>query len=90
MNACKDCGVKWAQERGLCRSCQRARREDGSIPSHTLDLAAVQRALMPVCYAKRWMLVCNLVDELSELRAFRQIVVQKIPKTELAGWGIEL
>jgi hypothetical protein len=59
------------------------------IPSHTRDLDAVLRALMPVCYAKRWVLVCRLVDELHELRKFRRLVVQKIPKTELASWGID-
>jgi hypothetical protein len=59
------------------------------IPPHTRDLDAVLRALMPVCYAKRWVLVCKLIDELHELRAFRRLVIEKIPRTELASWGIE-
>ena len=25
MSFCKDCGVKWAQEMGMCRSCQSKR-----------------------------------------------------------------
>lgn len=61
---------------------------DGSIPSDTQNLDAVQRALSPVCFAKRWVLICRLVDELALLRAFHRLVIEKVPKSELESWGI--
>jgi len=60
------------------------------IPSHTRDLDAVLRALMPVCYGLRWSLVVRIVDELAELRAFRRLVIEKTPKSELESWGIDV
>lgn len=61
---------------------------DGSIPSDTSNIDAVLRALSPVCYAKRWVLVCRLTDELVALRKWKAQVLRRIPKSELNGWGI--